>query len=76
MARYIAKKDGVEVMDFPATIRPDGVVEVRRGRSVYPLVLWSECDRLGISRDVDFDGPAECLAKLGANPGGIEIVAA
>lgn len=74
---FVAKKHGVEVMDFSGTVRPDGVVEVRRGRMVYPLVLWSECDRLGISRsDVTFDGPAACLAKVGSNPGGIEILPA
>lgn len=77
LSTYIAKKHGVEVMDFAATVRADGVVEVRRGRMVYPLVLWSECDRLGIARsDVTFDGPVACLARLGTNPGGIEILPA
>lgn len=70
---YAIRKDGKTVKSVVGTIRSDGVLSIGKGE---PLVLSSECKRLGVSIDSVslVAGPIECLGKLGSNPGDIEVM--
>lgn len=78
MKTYCVVKDGAVKVREPGEVAPDGVVWFRQG--LVAVVLRAECGRLFVDPEVaqakPRSVPAECLGKLGLNPGGVRIVEA
>lgn len=72
MKTLIALKDGAVKISGNGEIRSDGTVRIMG----HPIVLRAVCEAAGLDpKKVQKNAaPAECLAKLGMNAGGVEII--
>ena len=75
MITYRILKNSETKLVVQAVILADGTI--RAGATKLPVVLAGECARLGLDpkKVQAAAAPVECLAKLGQNPGGIEVIA-
>ena len=75
MSTYRILKNSETKLVVQAVILADGTI--RAGATKLPVVLAGECARLGLDpkKVQAAAAPVECLAKLGQNPGGIEVIA-
>lgn len=74
MEIYRILKNSETKLVLPGFILPDGTMRFTDKQN--PIVLAGECARLGLDpKKVQASKtPAECLARLGMNPGGVEII--
>lgn len=72
---YISK-DGKEIKSSLGYVAADGTVRIAgRPNQWIPVVLGGQCAALGLDpkRVSETASPAECLARVGENPGGITV---
>jgi len=74
METYRILKNSATKLIARGRVTADGTIRMANGN--IPIVLADECARLGLDpkKVQTAASPIECLARLGINPGGVEVI--